>query len=168
MRLNIFFLIFAAVAIAACDTESPYSGYSANFSFDTSYPPFNQVTGYGQFITVRRKSGTSYEVTDAMGNSTVRQLSENEVRQKFQYGLGGFIIGTPSLEDGTVWAYDLACPHCDMARYRLELDDVGRASCDHCGTVFDLNSGGIPISGKSRTMWRYRIASAGTYMTIHN
>lgn len=168
MRLRILTIILMAFAIVACDTESPYSGYSANFSFDTSFAPFNQVTGFGQFITVRRKSSTSYEVTDAMGNTTVRQLSENEVRRKFYYGLGGFIIGTPSLGDGTVWAYDLACPECDMARYRLELDDVGRASCGHCGSVFDLNSGGIPIIGKARTMWRYRVTPNGTYMTIHN
>lgn len=158
------FIIF----MTSCETESPYSGYSVFFTCDAAYHPFNQVSSFGQFITVRRKSSTSYEVTDAMGNTEQRQLTEQEVRQQFYYGLGGLIIGTPSMEDGNIWAYDLACPNCEMARYRLYINDLGLAECHNCDCVYDLNCGGIPIEGKSRIMWRYRVHAEGTFIIIRN
>ena len=163
--------IISILLLISCSGDSPYSGYAAFFTCDTSFPPFNQVSGFGQFVTVKRKTSTSYEVTNAQGITYEHQLTEAEARQKFQYGLGGFIIGTPSAppnEDYSIWAYDWACPNCDMARYRLDIDDIGLATCHNCGTVFDLNSGGIPIKGDSRTLWRYRVFMSGTYLTIQN
>lgn len=167
MRKLIITTLIAILFLTAC-SESPYSGYAANFSCDITFPPFNQVTSYGQFITVKRKSGTSYEATDAQGNTYTRELTEYEARQKFQYGLGGFIIGTPSLEEGEIFAYDWACPKCDMARYRLDIDDIGLATCHNCGSVYDLNSGGIPIEGNSRVLWRYRVFLNAGRLTIQN
>lgn len=161
-------ILFTIIAAVSCDTESPYSGYSVFFTCDASFHPFNQASSFGQFITVRRKSSTSYEVTDAQGIKHTRNLTEAEARQKFFYGLGGLIIGTPSMEDGNIWAYDLACPNCEMARYRLLLDDVGRASCNNCGSIYDLNCSGIHIEGKSRILWRYRVHRAGTFITVQN
>lgn len=167
MKIHTILFAIILLGLTACG-ESPYSGYAANFSCDIAYPPFNQVTGLGQFITVKRKSGTSYEVTDAQGNIHTHELTDMETRQKFQYGLGGFIIGSPSLKDGEIFAYDWACPTCDMARYRLDINDIGLAACHNCGAVFDLNSGGIPIEGKSRTLWRYRVFLTNTIMIIQN
>lgn len=160
--------LFAILMTVSCDTESPYSGYSVFFTCDASFYPFNQMSSFGQFITIRRKSSTSYEITDAQDRKHTHNLSEAEARQKFYYGLGGLILGTPSLEDGNIWAYDLACPNCEMARYRLLLDEIGRASCDNCGSIYDLNCGGIPIEGKSRVLWRYRVHTAGTFITVQN
>ena len=161
-------LIISILLLVACSGDSPYSGYAAFFTCDTSFSPFNQVTSFGQFITVKRKSSTSYEATDLQGNIYEHQLTEMEARQKFQYGLGGFIIGSPTLEEGEVYAYDWACPNCDMARYRLDIDEIGIASCHNCNTKFDLNSGGIPIEGDSRVLWRYKVFMTGTYLTIQN
>ncbi|MBR2637636.1 MAG: hypothetical protein IKD40_02185 [Bacteroidaceae bacterium] len=170
MKKKIILLLLAILVLSGCETDSPYSGYAVYFTCDTGYYPFNHATSLGQFITVRRKQGgtPSYEVTDAVGNKHIHQLTEMEARQQFQYGLGGLIIGTPSLEGGTLWAFDLACPNCDSQRHRLELDDIGRAQCPNCNALFDLNSGGIPIEGKSRVMWRYRVFTAGTMVTIQN
>lgn len=163
-----FFLIALLFCLTACDDESSDSGYSVFFSCDITYSPFNQASSLGEFITVKRKNNTSYEVTDVFGQKHVRQLSEIEARQQFFYGLGGLIIGTPSLQDGSIWAYDWACPRCEQARYRLTLNDVGVAECDNCGCRFDLNSGGIPIEGDSRTMWRYRVLFDGTRIVVQN
>lgn len=163
-----FALLIIALTTLSCETESPYSGYSVFFACDASFHPFNQASSYGQFITVRRKSSTSYEVTDAQGVTHTKQLTESEARQRFYYGLGGLIIGTPSMEDGRIWAYDLACPNCDMARYRLKIDNTGLATCTNCDCVYDLNCGGIPIEGKSRILWRYRVHTAGTFITVQN
>ena len=164
MNKKTIMLLLTILTMTACDIESPYSGYAVFFTCDIGYPPFNQATGLGQFITVRRKQGStpSYEVTDTQGKKHVHQLTEMEARQQFQYGLGGLIIGTPSLEDGSIWAYDLACPNCDSQRHRLELDNIGRAKCHNCDTQFDLNL------GKSSGLWYYRVFTAGTTVTIQN
>ena len=131
----------------------------------------NQITSFGQFITVRAKNGNkSYEVTDAAGNTTLHNLTEIELRNRYYYGLGGLIIGTPTMCDGEIWVYDWACPNCDNARYRLDLsrDATGLATCPHCGIVYDLNIGGIPVKGKGRTLWKYRYSKFGTEVVIIN
>ncbi len=155
----------------SCEEESSYSGYSVNFKCDMAYHPFNQITSFGQFITVRVKNGNkSYEVTDAAGNTTLHNLTEIELRNRYYYGLGGLIIGTPTMCDGEIWVYDWACPNCDNARYRLDLsrDATGLATCPHCGIVYDLNIGGIPVKGKGRTLWKYRYSKFGTEVVIIN
>ncbi len=168
MKRSKLILIIAMLLVCACDEESPYSGYSVFFSYDETYSPFNQASSLGEFITVRRKNNVSYEVTDVFGAAHTIQLNEQEARQQFFYGLGGLIIGTPSMGDGNIWAYDWACPNCDIARYRLDINDIGHANCHNCGSTFDLNSGGITIEGKSRRLWRYRVFRDGTKIIIQN
>ena len=71
--------------------------------------------------------------------------------------------------DGNIWAYDWACPNCDIARYRVEIDyTMGYAICPHCAVKFDLNSSGIAIEGKSRPLWRYRVYDNGAEVIIQN
>lgn len=153
----------------SCDVESPTSGYQVYFTCDYAYHPFNQITSYGQFITIERKN-KSYEITDANGNKTTTYLTEIELRTPYHYGLGGLIIGTPSMCDGNIWVYDLACPSCEIARYRLEIarDATGLATCPNCGNIYDLNSGGIPIKGKSRPLWKYNYFTNGTTIVVRN
>lgn len=169
-RYIIALLIFVA-GLSSCDTESPYSGYAVYFTCDAAYSPYNHINSPGQFITVKRRQGgtPSYELTDALGNKHIHQLTEMEARQQFQYGLGGLIIGRPiSYGDGNLCAFDLSCPNCDSQRYRLSIDHLWRATCPNCSTIFDLNLGGIPIEGKSRVLWRYRVFTTGSIVTIQN
>lgn len=169
-RLTTFLIVILCMNIIACEDESPTSGYQVYFKCDMTYHPFNQITSFGQFITVKMKNNRSYEVTDANGYTTVTNLSELEMRNPYHYGLGGLIIGTPSMCDGNIWIYDWSCPTCDIARYRLNItrDATGLASCDKCGNVYDLNSGGIPIKGKGRPLWRYKYTTFGTEVIIRN
>ena len=167
-KITALLALTLTLAISSCDVESPASGYQVYFTCDMAFHPFNQISSFGQFITVKRKGTKSYAVTDANGHTTTYNLTEMELRQPYYYGLGGLIIGTPSMEDGRIWAYDLACPNCDMARYRLQIDNVGLATCNNCGCIYDLNCGGIPIEGKSRILWRYRVHTAGTFITVQN
>ncbi len=169
-RITLLTLILV-LSITSCDVESSTSGYQVYFTCDFAYHPFNQITSYGQFITVKRKNNKSYEVTDANGYKTTTNLTENELRNPYYYGLGGLIIGTPSATgDGNIWVYDWACPACETARYRLEIahDGTGRATCPKCSNVYDLNSGGIPIEGKSRPLWKYNYFISGTTIVIRN
>ncbi|MBR5275964.1 MAG: hypothetical protein IKU35_02360 [Bacteroidaceae bacterium] len=168
---KLFFAFALLITLVACENENPFSGFRAYFKCDTAYHPFNQVTSYGQFITVRPKNSYSaYEVTDANGNRTTHNLTEVELREKFQFGSGGLIIGTPALGDGTIWVYDLTCTSCATARDRLNVahDGSGLASCSKCGSVFDLNNEGIAVKGKSHPLWRYKYTMLGTELIIRN
>ena len=159
-RLAEVLLIFTALFFTGCDDDSQYSIYRVNYVFDKSISPFIQVNSYGQFICVRQgtKAG-QYLLTDAKGNTQTVVLSEYQMQtDPFYYGLGGLIIGTPMNCDGNIWAYDWACPTCDNQRHRVGIDyTIGHAKCPNCATVFDLNSGGIAIEGKSRPLWHYRV-----------
>lgn len=168
-----FFILLAisAFALSGCDDESPYSGYRVNFSFNPNMHPYNQALSPGQYICVRKGSSIGqYRLTDALGNTQTVNIPEFQLQSSpFYYGLGGLIIGTPMAADNTLWAFDWACPNCEQARFRLNIDRVlGHASCSNCGVKFDLNSGGIAIDGKSRPMWHYRIYPYNDGMVVQN
>ena len=163
--------ILSALLLSACSDESPYSGYRVNFSFDSTIHPYNQARSHGLFICVRTGNNIGqYRLTDANGQTTTVNIPQIQIQQNiFHFGLGGLIIGTPTACDNTIWAYEWACPKCDLARYRLDIDyTLGHASCKKCGTKFDLNSGGIAIDGNSRPMWHYRVLDTGSEVIIQN
>lgn len=170
MKKTFVILFILLTGITSCETESPYSGYSAFFTCDIYLQPLmNQITSFGRFVTVRPTTNRlGYTITDMDGNTHEYQLSEMEARQNFQYGLGGFIIGTPAACDNEIWVYDWACPNCNQQKHRLGIDNTGIAVCHKCGAKFDLNSGGIPIEGESRTLWRYKSFLTGSYLTVQN
>lgn len=162
--------LFALLMAACDDSEHSTSAYSVYYHCDLSYSPYNQVTSYGSFVTLRRKDASSYYITDITGKTTTVNLTETEARQGFFYGLGGLIIGTPSLCDGNVWAFDWACPTCDRAKYRLTVsrDGTGKAVCPNCGNEYDLNSGGILTKGSGRKLWVYGIMRSGSQLFVQN
>lgn len=167
-------LILATLSLfllTACEDESPYSHYRVNFTFDATIHPYNQAKSLGQFICVRKGANIGqYRLTDALGNTQSVNIPQIHLQQSpFYYGLGGLIIGTPMNMDGNLWAFEWACPNCDLASRRLELDRTyGHATCKECGVKFDLNNGGIPIEGKSRPMWHYRIFGPDNGLVIQN
>ena len=167
-----FTLLFTVIlAFAGCEVESSYSSYRAKIVFDGSIYPYNHARSFGQFICIKQGANIGqYKVTDAMGKTQTVNIPEIYLQQsRFYYGLGGLIIGTPSMGDGTIWAYDWACPNCDLARYRVEIDyTMGHATCPRCATKFDLNNGGIAIEGDSRPLWRYRVFDNGSEVIIQN
>ena len=173
MRRTFSLLLFLATFLLMGCTESYQeycTQYPVTYSVDITYAPFNQVASMGQFICIRPKSNhASVTVTSLTGKSTEVALSETE-RRSFSFGLAGLIIGQPYFNDGTAYyAYDLACPACDRAAARLEMDEQGKASCPLCDNVYDLNNGGIIVSGSGRPLYRYRVtqSSAGT-LFVHN
>ena len=163
-------LILSTILLAGCEVDSQYSIYRVNFIFDKSISPYIQVNSYGQFICIKGGTAGQYKLTDAMGNTQTVNLSKIQTQTNpFFYGLGGLIIGTPMNCDGNIWAYDWACPSCDSKRYRVEIDyTIGHATCPNCSAVFDLNSGGIAIEGKSRPLWHYRVYDNAPNVIIQN
>lgn len=167
-------MLTSLLVITACEGDTPYSSYRANVIFDGTIYPYNQARSFGQFICIRQGASIGeYKVTDAMGKTQTVSIPQIHLQQgKFYYGLGGLIIGTPSTYgDGTITAYDWACPKCDKARHRVEIDYKSAfkyATCPNCGVKFDLNSGGIPVEGESRPLWRYRIFDNGYEVIVQN
>ena len=168
---HITLLFISLLTFAACDGYNPYSSYHANIVFDGTIYPYNQARSFGQFICIRKGANIGeYKVTDAMGKTQTVSIPQIHLQEgKFYYGLGGLIIGTPTMGDGNLWAYDWACPSCDLARYRVEIDyAMGHAICPNCATKFDLNSKGIAIDGDSRPLWWYRVYDNGAQVIIQN
>ena len=171
MKRALITLFAISVVLMGCDYTSPYSGYPVNFVFDSTIHPYNQATSPGQFISVRQGTNAGqYTLTDAQGNTQTVNIPQIYLRQsKFYYGLGGLIIGTPMNTEARMWAFDWACPNCDKAGCRVDIErTTGLATCPECGVKFDLNSGGIAIEGKSRPMWQYRIIGSDDSRIVHN
>ena len=164
-------LIMLTFVLLGCESENPYSSYHVNVIFDGTAHPYIQARSPGQFICIRQGANIGeYKLTDARGNTQTVNIPQIHLQQgKFHYGLGGLIIGTPIMNDGALMAYDWACPECNLARYRVEIDyTTGYAICPHCATKFDLNSSGIAIEGEARPLWQYRVFDNGTEVIIRN
>jgi len=173
MKRNVI-LLLTLLSLVACtsDYNEFCTQYQVSFSCTITNVPYNAVNSMGQFISVRKKTGsTSCSVYNpSLGKTTEVPLSEVEMRS-FTLGLGGLILGQPYFNDGrsTVYAYDLACPTCDKASARLTIDTQGNATCPKCGNVYDLNNGGLVVEGEGRPLYRYRVTqSSVSTLYVHN
>ena len=169
-------LLLAVLLSMATGCTSDYkefcTQYQVSFSCDITNAPYNAVASMGQFVTIRRRTGsTSCTVFNPSLSSTVDvPLSEVEMRS-FAYGLGGLILGQPYFgsDSGGVYAYDLACPACDRASARLDINAQGYATCPRCDNVYDLNNGGLVTQGEGRPLYRYRVTqSSVSTLYVHN
>lgn len=174
MKRRIFALILI-LTVSGCSKIGNYQVYSnkylVNYSCNTTISPFNQINSLGRFVSVRIK-GMELEVTDSDGNTSSHQMSETDMRS-FVLGLGGLIIGTPSLNNDnlSVYAYDLACPICDKAKHRLTFNYLGIAKCNNCQSSWDLNNNGfihISTAKETRPLYRYPVSIYNNYITIRN
>lgn len=174
MKRQIFALILI-LTVSGCSKIGNYQVYSnkypVNYSCNTTISPFNQINSLGRFVSVRIK-GMELEVTDSDGNTSSHQMSETDMRS-FVLGLGGLIIGTPSLNNDnlSVYAYDLACPICDKAKHRLTFNYLGIAKCGNCNSTWNLNNNGfiqISTAKETRPLYRYPVSIYNNYITIRN
>lgn len=167
--------VMAAVvfSLGSCEKDSfkVFSRkYRVHFSCDMSLPPFRQAADTpGRFIAVRRSAAGRLTVTDPDGGSAEVELTQQQ-DMTFLMGLSGLILGKPTFnnEKMEVWAYDLGCPQCDIELYRLSISTDGKATCPHCHNVWDLNSGGFPVSAGPRTLYRYPTSAYGSQLTVSN
>lgn len=173
-RNRVIAFVVAAMAATACssDYKEFCTQYQVSFSCDITHAPYNAVNSMGQFITVRKKTGsTSCTVFNpSLRQTTEVPLSEVEIRSSY-FGLGGLIIGQPFFNDGraVVYAYDLACPACDKSSARLDLDTQGYGRCPKCDNRYDLNNGGLVVEGDGRPLYRYRVTqSSVNTLFVHN
>lgn len=172
-------LLVAAALLAACDgdtVESQYSKLRASFSYSpvNTIAPLTQALGsYGEFCTITADASHYYFAT--LTNSA--QVNRDAVAAYRTFiCIGGFIVGRSSQTDiGTanypLLCYDLACPNCYREDFykNLRLQNGGTAVCQRCGRTYDLNNGGVIVSGnKGRKLERYRISYDGTSIMVAN
>lgn len=178
------YLLLMCVVFAFTGCEDEYSSlyttkYRVQFYFEVaaSAELINTIGNPGQYVSIRRKSGTGLiRIENTLGGN---DYSLSYIGSKdFDYGLGGLIVGTssmPNMNDGfDILAYDLACPNCDRAERRLTLRDDGTAKCSKCGIAYDMNNYGVIISadevaqGGARGLYRYRVAYDGRAIRVFN
>ena len=171
-------MLFILISFSSCkeDISSVYSTKNrvqCGFNVVSYAELIHCIDNYGQFSTIRQ-SGTKIIMSSPV--STNSYDFDAVSARSFYFGLGGLIVGTPNLSsDGNPYrCYDLACPNCDRASYRLNVSDNGRASCSHCGITYDLNNDGVIIDrGNSnfespRVLYRYRISYNGMMIHMYN
>lgn len=162
-------LLLATLALGACtQSYTVFSDkYFVSFSCDMSAVPFNSLHTLGHFLAVRPKTTKDgYRVKSPDG--TERDYPYTEVQSRvFSFGLAGLIIGQPYFEEG-IYAFDLGCPECDRSSARLTVDLQGMATCSRCQSVYNLNNGGMPQSGTSKPLYRYRTTRNGNTLMVHN
>lgn len=166
-------LLFAILATAGCQKNS-YSTFSRKyhvlFSCDTNVSPYNILSTPGQFLSVTQSLKTgNLIITDSNGKKYNQTLSESQTRQ-YSLGLGGLILGRPLFGDDqqSLWAFDLGCPECDQVDVTLTFDIHGTATCSKCNAQWSLNSGGFPVSGSGKTLYRYPTLFSNGMLTVSN
>ncbi len=166
---------FIATLISCDDTTTTYSNRELvriNYAVSSYTELFNVMGNYGQFASIREMGNGKVRMTlGSTGKYT--DYTPSKTQQYFYFGLGGVIVGTNY--NGENLAYDLSCPYCDAAAYRLSLSDNGYAKCSHCGISYDMNNYGVILStdstrqyGSLRGLYRYKITYDGTNMSVYN
>lgn len=178
---NFLFSLVFLLLFGGCTKDIVTNTYSTehyvNVVFDpiASYLPLQQVLGTpgfgnpGQYATLRKHSD---HITIASATGSINYT--DAIIMKGSLGLGGLIVGTNY--DSEYYAFDLACPNCNQAQYRLTVpfDGTGIVTCAHCKISYDLNYGtihsteGNTIHSNPRSLFRYHISYTGTYVGFHN
>lgn len=177
-RLLSAFLFIMLISLSSCkeDVSSVYSSKNrvqCGFNVVSYAELIHCIDNYGQFSSIRQ-SGNKIIMSSPV--STNAYDFDAVSARSFYFGLGGLIVGTPNLtsDNNPYRCYDLACPNCDRASRRLDISDNGRATCPHCGIVYDLNNDGVIIDrGNSnfdspRVLYRYRISYNGSMIHMYN
>ena len=178
---NFLFSLTALLLLFGCTKDMITNTYSTEhyvqvyFDPISAYLPLMQVLGTpgfgnpGQYATLRKHSD-HITIASATGSTDY----SDAIIMKGSLGLGGLIIGTNY--DSEYYAFDLVCPNCNQAQYRLTVpfDGTGIVKCGHCNIAYNLNNGtihsteGNTIHPDPRSLFRYRISFNGTSLNVYN
>ena len=171
----LIFLACIACLCSACTDEvnkAFSTKYPVRFFFETAQSPdlYNTMNGMGIFLSIRQSNGKIRIITPE-GRYTDFNPSAIGATD-YRYGLGGLIVGVTYTGDPV--AYDLSCPTCDRQSHRLTVSGDGYATCEKCGTRYDLNNYGTifstlePKPDNLRPLYRYRIIYNGVSINVFN
>ncbi|HZK04055.1 MAG TPA: hypothetical protein VFC94_06605 [Bacteroidaceae bacterium] len=172
IELALILLLLIFFNVTCGESYSVYSTkYRVNFYYSLNLSPLSLSKNSGFFVSVY-KSIDQLKMSSNTGVKSDFPLSETE-KVNFRLGLGGLIIGTPQLDNfnSELWAYDLACPICENAKYRLSVDNTGIATCGSCKTQYDLNNNGYVIYSEKEKyppLFRYPVTINGSMVIVAN
>ena len=176
--------------LSSCNGESEYSSqHECYFLFDTSIHNTSIIKNVlitkepGKFVKISQsqKNGilcVDEELNDGKTKESNKITTAKETQRKYTLGIyNGIIVGYSSLGNG-LYAFDNICPNCyDAGRYQqLTWDNNGtRVKCSRCQRTYDLNNGGIIVTGEQgakliRYMAQYTggIGGIGGILVVHN
>lgn len=165
--------------LMACnESESLYCHIPARLVVDNAYQApalYTACNSLGEFCSVTM-DGKKIYFQGSKETSELNRVALGNYDNTI-LGLGGLIIGLPSLPEmgkdvSQVVCFDLNCPNC-YEQYggiskRMELSD-GTAYCRGCNRTYSLNDRGIISKGEGgRSLFRYKVSYVGTALVVSN
>ena len=116
MRKYILPFIIIIVFLLSCEDQIPHN------NIPNSPVSFNLMINSRDNIL---KNGLAYKVFTEKD----RRLDSD------RFGYAGLLVVTNNTGN-SIYAYDLACPYEGEKSIKIEPDDIGKAKCNECGSVF--------------------------------
>ncbi len=175
-RYTYYIIIALLTLLTSCgDTEYEYSGYPAYFIFENNagrsaaLASAMNAQSPGIFCRITTSGADYFSFTSNQGLSDRQKttIDENRTVKLGVYNETGVIVGFGNLDNPpTFYAYDSQCPNCyknsSLPRYSLTMNSDGTAECGSCHRKYDMNNGGIVVSGDAGDkMIRYHASTTG-------
>ena len=166
------------LVMAGCTKED----FQATSKYSTRYRVicgFN-VASYKELLPAVGGAGTTFATIRQAGGELHMECENlvsdpnykmDALQKDFQFGCGGLILGNDY--SGTLCCFDLACPNCDQAQFRLTVKDA-QATCKHCGIVYALENDtyildkGNGMHPDPRGLYQYRAIYNGIMVQMSN
>jgi len=179
-RVRLMVLCFLGALLASCgDAENEYSSISCYFVFDnathqdaTLASAMNSLSpGVFCYITKTTKGGATYlNFSNNQGASSTALANAVDLKRSIILGMNnGLIVGYGNMDNPAIfYAFDSQCPNCfdpealPVKSYLLTMTSNGLAKCATCGREYNMNAGGVVVSGSGGSkMTRYRASTTG-------
>ncbi len=179
MKERLLAILILLLGMVSCtETDSLYCDFPARLVIDNTYQApalYTACNSLGEFCYTTI-DGQKIYFHGSKETSPINLVALNNYNS-IVLGLGGLIIGKPSLpeigkSESQVVCFDLNCPNC-YEQYggitkRLQLESA-TARCKGCGRTYDLNGMGIVSQGESgRPLFRYRVSYVGSALVVSN
>ena len=165
--------------VSCTQSDSLYYHIPARLVVENVYQAqalYTACNSMGEFCSVTMDAKKIY-IQGSKENSELVRTAIGSNYDNTILGLGGLIIGLPSLPEigkdvSQVVCFDLNCPNC-YEQYggiskRMELSGT-TSRCRSCNRTYDLNSMGIVSSGEGgRALFRYKVSYVGTALVVSN
>ena len=184
MKRYTYYIIALLTLFTACgDADFEYSGYPCYFTFNNSAsqsPALASATNPGSpgiFCRITMSGGAYFNFATNQGLSDRVPLTAIDKQREYRIGVyndTGIIVGYGNLNNpATFYAYDSQCPNCfessNPPRYQLTMHTDGTAECGSCHRKYDMNNGGLVVSGDAGDkLIRYHGSTIGGVVSVIN
>ncbi len=175
-RYTYYIIAMLAIFTACGNTDYEYSNYPCYFIFENDASrsaalasAMNSMSpGIFCRITTSGENHFLFESNQGLSDRPVlTAIDQQRTVRLGTYNETGIIVGYGNLNNpATFYAYDSQCPNCykntSLPRYKLTMNTDGTAECGSCSRKYDMNNGGIVVSGDSGDkLIRYHASTTG-------